>query len=111
LGEEAYWRPPVDFKTKILVVIIKTFKTWHGQGYREAEVYIDENWETCARHGRRQVPDRVTIWRTLRSLPETYLKRLNRRINRFLSLGRRIATDATGVGTRIFKRWITIRAR
>ena len=100
-------RPPVDFKTKILAVMIKT---WHKQGYREAEVYIDENWETCAKHGIVQVPDHVTIWRTLRSLPETYLKRLNKKINRFLSLGRRIAADATGVGTRSFKRWVTVRA-
>ncbi len=59
----------------------------------------------------KQVPDHVTIWRTLRKLSETYLKRLNREINRFLSLGCRIAADATGVGTKIFKRWITIRAR
>jgi transposase len=59
----------------------------------------------------KQIPDHVTIWRTLRKLPETYLKRLNRRINRFLSLGHRIAADATGVGTKVFKRWITIRAK
>lgn len=59
----------------------------------------------------KQIPDHVTIWRTLRKLSETYLKRLNRQINRFLSLGRRIAADATGVGTRSFKRWITVRAK
>jgi len=101
-------RPPVDFKTRILAVIIKT---WHRQGYRDAEVYIDENWETCAEHGMKQIPDHVTIWRTLRKLPETYLKRLNNWINRFLSLGHRIAADATGVGTKVFKRWITVQAK
>jgi len=55
---------------KIVAVIIKT---WHRQGYREAEVYIDENWKICARHRMKQVPDHVTIWRTLRKLPEAYL--------------------------------------
>jgi transposase len=59
----------------------------------------------------KQIPDHVTIWRTLRKLPETYLKRLNNWINRFLSLGRRIAADATGVGTKVFKRWITDRTK
>jgi len=100
-------RPPVDFKTKVLAVIIKI---WHRQGYREAEVYIDENWETCVRHGIIQIPDHVTIWRTLHSLPEIYLKQLNRQINRFLSRGCRIVADATGVGTRVFRRWIAVRA-
>ena len=85
-------------------------KTWHGQGYRDAEVYIDENWEACVKHGVKQVPDHVTIWRTLRKLSETYLKRLNREVNRFLSLGHRIAADATGIGTKVFKQWITVRA-
>ena len=59
----------------------------------------------------KQIPDHVTIWRTLRKLSETYLKHLNRQINRLLSLGRRIAADTTGVGTKVFKRWITVQAK
>jgi len=59
----------------------------------------------------KQIPDHVTIWRTLRKLPETYLKRLNRQVNRFLSPRHKIAADATGVGTKVFKQWITVRAR
>ncbi len=58
----------------------------------------------------KQVPDHVTIWRTLRKLPEAYLKLLNKQVNRLLNLGHRIAADATGVGTKVFKRWITVRA-
>jgi len=59
----------------------------------------------------KQILDHITIWRTLRKLPETYLKRLNKQINTFLNIGHRIAADATGVGTKVFKRWITVRAR
>jgi len=53
-----------------------------GFTYREAEIYLKENEQTCMECGMTEMPDHNTIWRTMSKLHEPYLKRLNREINR-----------------------------
>lgn len=57
-------------------------KERYGFTYREAEIYLKENEQTCLECGMNEMPDHNTIWRTMSKLHEPYLKRLNREINR-----------------------------
>jgi hypothetical protein len=46
------------------------------RGYRDAEVYLDDNKETLAQF-HLKVPGHNTIWKAMKFVPEDYLKRLN----------------------------------
>jgi hypothetical protein len=69
-------RPRFDYKSRITALLIKA---WLNRGYRDTEVYLNDNKQTLA-HFQLQVPDHNTIWRTITFLPESYLKELNQKV-------------------------------
>ena len=69
-------RPRFDYKSRITALLIKA---WLNRGYRDTEVYLNDNKETLAQFNL-QVPDHNTIWRTVTFLPEAYLKELNQKV-------------------------------
>ena len=69
-------RPRFDYKSRITALLIKA---WLNKGYRDTEVYLNDNKETFA-HFNLQVPDHNTIWRTITFLTESYLKELNQKV-------------------------------
>lgn len=71
-------RPPFDPISRIMALLVKER---YGFTYREAEIYLNENRQTCLENGMKQIPDHNTIWRTMRRLKESYLKELNREVN------------------------------
>jgi len=68
-------RPRFDYRSRITALLIKA---WLNKGYRDTEVYLQDNKQTLVRFGL-QVPDHNTIWRTITFLSETYLKELNQK--------------------------------
>ena len=76
-------RPRFDYRSRIIALLVKA---WLKRGYRDVEVYLDDNRETLAQFGLR-VPDHNTIWRTMTFLSEDYLKQLNREVGRILKKG------------------------
>jgi len=56
-------------------------KERYGLTYRDAEIYIKENMQTCLECGMVEMPDHNTIWRTMTKLREPYLKHLNHEVN------------------------------
>lgn len=69
-------RPRFDYRSRIAALLVKA---WLKRGYRDTEVYLDDNKETLAQF-HLKVPDHNTIWRTMTFLPEDYLKRLNHEV-------------------------------
>jgi hypothetical protein len=63
-------RPRFDYKSRITALIVKA---WLKKGYRDTEVYLSDNKQTLTEFHLR-VPDHNTIWRTMISLSEPYLK-------------------------------------
>jgi hypothetical protein len=59
-------------------------KKRYGFTYREAEIYLSENKQTCLENGMKEIPDHNAIWHTMRKLRERYLKELNSEVNRLL---------------------------
>ena len=72
-------RPPFDSASRVMALLIKER---YGFTYREAEIYLNENRQTCLENGMKEIPDHNTIWRTMTKLHEPYLKRLNHEVNR-----------------------------
>jgi hypothetical protein len=56
-------------------------KERYGLTYRDAEIYLKENKQTCLECGMTETPDHNTIWRTMTKLREPYLKQLNHEVN------------------------------
>lgn len=56
-------------------------KERYGFTYRETEIYLNENKQTCLGNGMKDIPDHNTIWRTMTKLHESYLKQLNHELN------------------------------
>jgi hypothetical protein len=73
-------RPRFDYRSRIAALLVKA---WLKRGYRDTEVYLDDNKENLAEF-RLKVPDHNTIWRTMTFLPEPYLKELNQQVVQFL---------------------------
>ncbi len=71
-------RPPFDPASRVMALLVKER---YGFTYREAEIYLIENRQTCLENGMKEIPDHNTIWRTMRRLKERYLKELNREVN------------------------------
>ena len=71
-------RPQFDASTRIVALLVKEK---YGFTYREAEIYLKENRQTCLECGMTELPDHNTIWRTMTKLHKSYLKRLNREVN------------------------------
>jgi len=69
-------RPRFDYRSRITALLVKT---WLNKGYRDTEVYLNDNTETLATFSL-QVPDHNTIWRTITFLSESYLKELNQKV-------------------------------
>ena len=69
-------RPRFDYRSRIAALLVKA---WLNRGYRDTEVYLNDNKETLAVFGLK-VPDHNTIWRTITFLPESYLKELNKKV-------------------------------
>lgn len=69
-------RPLFDCRSRIAAFLVKT---WLNKGYRDTEVYLNDNKETLAIFSL-QVPDHNTIWRTMTFLSESYLKELNQKV-------------------------------
>lgn len=76
-------RPRFDYRSRIAALLVKA---WLKRGYRDTEVYMDDNKETLAKFGLK-VPDHNTIWRTMTFLPEDYLKQLNQEVGCILKKG------------------------
>ena len=62
-------------------------KERYGLTYRDAEIYLKENMQTCLECGMTEMPDHNTIWRTITKLREPYLKQLNHEVNRLFKNG------------------------
>jgi len=73
-------RPPFDLTSRVMALLVKER---YGFTYREAEIYLKENEQTCRGCGMKNMPDHNTIWRTMTKLREPYLKRLNHEVNQF----------------------------
>ena len=71
-------RPPFDPVSRVMALLVKER---FGFTYRETEIYLNENKQTCLENGMKEIPDHNTIWRTMRRLKEGYLKELNREVN------------------------------
>jgi hypothetical protein len=71
-------RPPFDPTSRIMALLVKER---YGLTYRDAEIYIKENKQTCLECGMTEMPDHNTIWRTITKLREPYLKHLNHEVN------------------------------
>ena len=56
-------------------------KERYGFTYRDAEIYLKENQQTCLECGMVETPDHNTIWRTITKLNQPYLKQLNHEVN------------------------------
>jgi len=76
-------RPRFDYRSRIAALLIKA---WLNKGYRDIEVYLNDNKQTLA-HFNLQVPDHNTIWRTMPFLSEAYLKELNQKVSLSLKKG------------------------
>jgi hypothetical protein len=73
-------RPPFDPTSRVMALLVKER---YGFTYREAEIYLKENEQTCRGCGMKNLPDHNTIWRTMTKLREPYLKQLNHEVNQF----------------------------
>jgi len=73
-------RPPFDPTSRVMALLIKER---YGFTYRETEIHLNENRQTCLENGMKEIPDHNTIWRTMKKLKERYLKELNREVNHF----------------------------
>jgi hypothetical protein len=71
-------RPPFDPTSRIMAMLVKER---YGLTYRDAEIYLKENQQTCLECGMTEMPDHNTIWRTMTKLREPYLKQLNHEVN------------------------------
>jgi len=76
-------RPRFDYRSRITALLVKA---WLNRGYRDTEVYLNDNKETLAMFGLK-VPDHNTIWRTITFLSEAYLKELNQQVGLMLKKG------------------------
>ena len=71
-------RPEFDASTRIMALLVKEK---YGFTYRQTEIYLKENKQTCLECGMTDLPDHNTIWRTMTKLHKPYLKRLNHEVN------------------------------
>ena len=79
-------RPPFNSMSRIMALLVKER---YGFTYRQTEIYLKENQQTCQECGVAEIPDHNTIWRTITKLDEPYLKRLNQETNRLFKKERR----------------------
>ena len=86
-------RPRFDYRSRIAVLLVKA---WLNRGHRDTEVYLNDNRETIAVFGLK-VPDHNTIWRTITSLSEPYLKELNKQVAVNLKRGTRHSRRRNGL--------------
>ena len=71
-------RPSFDPTSRLMALLVKER---YGLTYRDAEIYLKENKQTCLECGMIETPDHNTIWRTMTKLREPYLKQLNHEVN------------------------------
>jgi hypothetical protein len=62
-------------------IVVHLVKERYGLTYRDAEIYLKENQQTCLECGMVEMFDHNTIWRTMTKLNQPYLKHLNHEVN------------------------------